>query len=192
MAETSRDRMRASDADRERVVERLRTALSEGRLDLGEYDERMQQAYSAKTYGDLDGLLTDIPVGQHPVPAAGEAKPKSPTGEWILHQWRGWVSVAVMLTAIWAISGFGDYWPGWIIGIWAAVLLWRTLNGLMSGAPRREVEERAARELKEQQDRERRALENERRAQQFRAPEPPREKNTDMSGSSGGDTPDPG
>lgn len=191
-----RDRMRASDADRERVVERLRTALNEGRLDLGEYDERMQQAYAAKTYGDLDRLLTDLPVGQHPAPAvAAEARPKSPTAEWILRQWRGWVSVAVVLTAIWAISGFGDYWPAWIIGIWGAALLWRTVNGLMTGAPRREIEARAARELKEREEKERRALENERRAQQFHAPappEPPKEKNTDMSGSQGSDTPDLG
>jgi len=185
--------MRASDADRERVVERLRTALNEGRLDLGEYDERMQQAYSAKTYGDLDGLLTDLPAGQHPVPASAEMepKPKNPTGEWIVNQWRGWVPVPIVLTAIWAVSGFGDYWPGWVIGIWAAALLWRTVNGLMTGAPRREAEERAARELKEREKKEQ-------RAQQFLAkpPEPPRKKNTDMSGSQGngggGDTPDLG
>jgi hypothetical protein len=186
-----RDQMRASDADRERVVERLRAALHEGRLDLGEYDERMQQAYAAKTYGDLDGLLTDLPVGQSPAVAADAVppKPKNPTAEWILHQWQSWVPAAVVLTAIWAISGFGDYWPGWIIGIWAAALLWRTVNGLMTGAPRREVEERAARELKEREEKERRALENERRAQQAY---PPRTKNTDMSGLSGDDTPDLG
>ena len=197
MTESSdRDRMRASDADRERVAERLRTALNEGRLDLDEYDERMQRTYAARTYGDLDGLLTDLPVGQHPVPAAAAEPPRrSPTAEWIFHQWRSWVPAAVALTAIWAISGFGDYWPGWIIGIWAAALLWRTVNGLMTGVPRREAEERAARELKEREDKERRALENERRAQQSSAPSPPlppKEKNTDMSGSSGADTPDLG
>ena len=55
--------MRAADADRERVAERLRAALEEGRLDLHEYDERLQGAYAAKTYGDLDALLTDLPRG---------------------------------------------------------------------------------------------------------------------------------
>jgi len=189
-----RDQMRASDADRERVVERLRTALNEGRLDLGEYDERMQRAYAAKTYGDLDGLLTDLPVGQHPAPAAAPvvAERKNPTAEWIVNQWRSWVPAAVVLTAVWAISGFGDYWPGWIIGIWAAALLWRTVNGLMTGAPRREAAERAARELKEREEKERRALENERRTRKAFPPRPPGEKNTDMSGSPGGDTPDHG
>jgi hypothetical protein len=190
----SRDQMRASDADRERVVERLRTALQEGRLDLGEYDERMQQAYAARTYGDLDGLLTDLPVASPPVPAArAEVKPKSPTAEWIVHQWQSWVPAAVVLTAIWAISGFGDYWPGWIIGIWAIALLWRTTNGLVSGAPRRMVEEREARELREREAKERWALDAERGARQSF---PTKEKNTDMSGSAGsgtgGDTPDLG
>jgi uncharacterized protein DUF1707 len=188
-----RDQMRASDADRERVVEHLRTALQEGRLDLGEYDERMQRAYAAKTYGDLDGLLTDLPVAQPPAPpgAPVEQRPKHPTVEWLAHQWQGWVPAALVLTAIWALSGFGDYWPGWIIGIWGVALLWRTINGLMTGAPRRMVEERAARELKERQQKERRALEAERQAQAF-GPSAPKEKNTDLSGSSGGDTPDHG
>jgi hypothetical protein len=193
-----RDQMRASDADREQVVERLRTALQEGRLDLGEYDERMQQAYAAKTYADLDGLLTDLPVTSPPVAAAApvESRPKHPAAEWVVHEWQSWVPVAVVLTVIWAISGFGDYWPGWIIGIWAVALLWRTINGLMTGAPRRMVEEREARELKEREAKERRALEAERRAQQTFPPPASGEKNTDKSGSRGvdpgGDTPDPG
>ena len=45
-----RDGMRAADTDREATAERLRVALEEGRLDLHEYDERLQQAYGAKTY----------------------------------------------------------------------------------------------------------------------------------------------
>jgi hypothetical protein len=103
------------------------------------------------------------------------------------------VPAALVLTAIWALSGFGDYWPGWVIGIWGVALLWRTINGLMTGAPRRMVEERAAKELREREEKERRALEAERRAQQTFPPAyPPKEKNTDMSGSSGTDTPDHG
>ena len=53
--------MRAGDADRQAVADKLRGALDEGRLDLHEYDERLQQAYAAKTYGDLNGLLDDLP-----------------------------------------------------------------------------------------------------------------------------------
>ncbi|WP_399125469.1 DUF1707 domain-containing protein [Streptomyces sp. ITFR-6] len=59
-AEPSRsaDRMRASDADREAVVEQLREAAAEGRIDLDELDARLSQALTAKTYGEL-APLTD-------------------------------------------------------------------------------------------------------------------------------------
>ena len=55
-------RMRASDADRQQVIERLRTALDEGRLKMDEYLERMGQASEAVTYGDLAPLYADLPV----------------------------------------------------------------------------------------------------------------------------------
>ena len=53
--------LRAGDTDRERVAERLRLALDEGRLNLYEYDERLRDAYGAKTYSELDALLADLP-----------------------------------------------------------------------------------------------------------------------------------
>ncbi|THA29290.1 DUF1707 domain-containing protein [Streptomyces sp. A1277] len=70
-AEPSRSaaRIRASDADREAVVERLREAAAEGRIDLDELDARLNLALTAKTYGDLAPLTDDlVPV----VPDAGE------------------------------------------------------------------------------------------------------------------------
>jgi len=57
------DELRASNADREAVVQRLNTAFSEGRLDLAELDERVAKAYAAKTLGDLRGLTIDLPAG---------------------------------------------------------------------------------------------------------------------------------
>src|SRR3954449_10530317 len=56
-----RDQIRAGDSDRERVAAQLKRALDEGRLDLSEYDERLQKTYAAKTFGDLNGLLDDLP-----------------------------------------------------------------------------------------------------------------------------------
>jgi hypothetical protein len=53
--------LRASDADRERVAERLRNAATEGRLTAEELEDRMHHALSARTYGELDGLVTDLP-----------------------------------------------------------------------------------------------------------------------------------
>jgi hypothetical protein len=54
--------IRASDDDRESVVTLLRDAYTEGRLTLDEFDERTAEAYSAKTWADLRGLTTDLPV----------------------------------------------------------------------------------------------------------------------------------
>ena len=59
--------LRASDSDRDRVVELLNAAYSEGRLSKDEYDGRLERAFSARTYADLDQLVTDLPVP--PVPA---------------------------------------------------------------------------------------------------------------------------
>ena len=57
-----RGEMRAADADRDRVVERLNMAYSEGRLSKDEYDGRLENALSARTYADLDQLVTDLPA----------------------------------------------------------------------------------------------------------------------------------
>jgi hypothetical protein len=64
--------MRAADADRDRVAGILGTAYSEGRLSRDEYDARLQSALSARTYADLDHVVTDLPAAQAagPSPAA--------------------------------------------------------------------------------------------------------------------------
>ena len=53
---------RAGDADREAIAERLRIAAGEGRIELWELDERLGQAYHAKTYGELAILVEDLPA----------------------------------------------------------------------------------------------------------------------------------
>jgi hypothetical protein len=54
--------MRMSDADRERVVERLHTAVGEGRLTLEEFDERVASVLAARTFGEVQPYLADLPV----------------------------------------------------------------------------------------------------------------------------------
>jgi len=62
--------LRASDADREATVERLRVAAEEGRLDHEELDERLTAAYGARYCAELEPLTTDVtPVAAPPVPA---------------------------------------------------------------------------------------------------------------------------
>jgi hypothetical protein len=53
--------LRASDADRDAVVDRLRDAAGEGRLEPDELEQRVDVALRARTYGDLAELLADLP-----------------------------------------------------------------------------------------------------------------------------------
>jgi hypothetical protein len=59
---TSADAMRASDSDRERVVQALQEQVGEGRLTLAEFEERSGIAYDAKTVGELRVLTEDLPI----------------------------------------------------------------------------------------------------------------------------------
>jgi hypothetical protein len=54
--------IRASDAEREHAVERLRVHAVEGRLTLEEFAERVERAYAARTTDDLDELVHDLPA----------------------------------------------------------------------------------------------------------------------------------
>lgn len=65
--------MRASDTDRERVAEQLREAAGHGRLTMEELEERLEGAYSAKTYAELEPLTRDLPAVGAPPPAAAAA-----------------------------------------------------------------------------------------------------------------------
>jgi len=58
---TSNTRTRASDADRDRIVAALREHLAAGRLTIEEFDGRMDKALAAKTLGELDSLMADLP-----------------------------------------------------------------------------------------------------------------------------------
>ena len=60
-----RSALRASDADREQVAERLRTAAGEGRLLAEELEHRLEASFAARTYGELDAIVSDLPR-EHP------------------------------------------------------------------------------------------------------------------------------
>jgi hypothetical protein len=127
----SRDEMRAGDSERQAVADRLKTALDEGRLELHEYDERLQRTYAAKTYGELDSLLTDLPgpvpaqqsrVQPYeppavPRPAAEAGETATPGAPPFLASYAG---VVVICFVIWGIScvASGDFiypWPLWML-----------------------------------------------------------------------------
>jgi hypothetical protein len=68
--------LRASHDDRDRVVELLRVAGGDGRLTAEELDERVGAALTARTYGELTALVSDLPAAPGSVVGAPDAKPK--------------------------------------------------------------------------------------------------------------------
>ncbi|MGW4029896.1 DUF1707 SHOCT-like domain-containing protein [Streptomyces sp. NPDC004838] len=66
------DAIRASDADRDRIADILRDALAEGRLDAEEHSERIDAVYRAKTLGELQPIVQDLPAA-----SAKSAEPDS-------------------------------------------------------------------------------------------------------------------
>jgi Domain of unknown function (DUF1707) len=134
--------MRAADTDRQTVAERLRAALDEGRLDLHEYDDRLQQAYAAKTYGELERLTTDLPNRQALVRPSASERDSSVTRRWLIHTWDEWVTavgicVAIWLTTVIASQDLFYFWPVWVAGPWGVVLIWQTVTGLSQGEPQK-------------------------------------------------------
>ncbi len=100
---------RASDSDRDGVIDRLRVAAGEGRLASGELEHRVGAALGARRLGELAPLLADL------LPAAPrrDALPLAtgPGAVWVVL-----LALAVLLVAIWAATGAGYFWPAWAVG----------------------------------------------------------------------------
>jgi uncharacterized protein DUF1707 len=132
-------KLRASDGERQEVVDRLRAALDAGRLKMDEYLERTGIAYEAVTYGDLVALHADLPE-ERPIakreasspataPDAGLARQgflaDLPTGLKVL--WTIWLTAVSINVVVWALvsgtSGELIYpWPLWVAGPSGAAL----------------------------------------------------------------------
>ena len=81
MPAAGRGHLRASHADRDRVVGILKTAFVQGRLTKDELDARVSQAFVARTYADLAALTADVPAGladAMPLPRAVRAQARRP------------------------------------------------------------------------------------------------------------------
>ena len=126
--------LRASNQDRQAVVDGLQNAFVEGRLQLHEYDERVALAYQAVTYADLAALFTDLPA-DNPIgpPAAKSAAAKPATAKPAVRHpglisdmplalqilWTIWISVLLINLVVWTIlevsQGSQDFWPIWLL-----------------------------------------------------------------------------
>jgi len=129
------DRMRASDADREAVAAKLRDHYAEGRLTQEELDERVSVALTAKTFGELRTLTTDLP-GPAAVPPRTAARPsRGGPPQWRHHRHRTPVPLFALIALLLVLASGG----GWalfaffrvILVFWLVMMLTRMIIGLV-------------------------------------------------------------
>lgn len=94
--------LRASDADREAAVGRLRIAAMEGRLDAEELAERVSAAYDARFCAELDRLTADV------TPSAAVGHPAPPTFMRPARRTNRWAIASLVLSLCWFIWFFGS------------------------------------------------------------------------------------
>ena len=98
--------LRASDADRERVAERLREHAGAGRLSIDELSERLETVFAARTLGELELPLADLP--------STEYRHRTSSFSFV-----PMLALVALLVTVWAVSGAGAFWPIWILlGVW--------------------------------------------------------------------------
>lgn len=105
--------LRVSDAERDAVAERLRQATAEGRLTPEELEERLGRALGALTRGELDAVVADLPAPRPRRRRSSGSRPELAT----------FASTALLLVAIWALTGMGYFWPAWPILGWGFFVL---------------------------------------------------------------------
>ncbi|GAA0227096.1 DUF1707 domain-containing protein [Cryptosporangium japonicum] len=128
--------LRVGDAERQVVVDRLKAALDEGRLDLTEFDERSALAYAARTEADLVPLTADLPAqpGRTPRPPVPGSEASVPRKRRLGSTEATWLRIAIILTGIWAITSvsrgeFVFFWPIFPLGVWGLFILANRLTG---------------------------------------------------------------
>ena len=106
--------LRASDAERDEVAERLRKAAVEGRLLAEELDERLGAALRARTHGELDALVADLP--QPPARRRRHGIPLPRTGpEFALAVVLAMLAVVVLIGLALIVAGAFFLWGFWIV-----------------------------------------------------------------------------
>ncbi len=97
--------MRASDADRDRVIDVLREAMGDGRLTADEFEERLRAAMASRTFGELAGLTDDLVAPPDP-----PVVPEEPVADVIRIRQRGG---SVSRTGRWAVPRRLELRPTW-------------------------------------------------------------------------------
>jgi hypothetical protein len=98
-----------ADSDRSTVADELRQHYDSGRLTLDEFEGRLAEVHAARTRGDLEQALRQLPRSEPPAS--------------LRLRDRRWSSLAlqyalinVVCILVWALSGaHHDFWPKWVL-----------------------------------------------------------------------------
>lgn len=123
------DRIRISDADRDRVTTRLRDHYAEGRLTPDELDERITAALNAKTFGDLRQVMKDLPQSAVGPPQPQQRPTQSPP-PWIVRRRRPRLLPLVLLVALAVLLVPG---AGWLFSLVFKMILVFWLVAMLAG-----------------------------------------------------------
>jgi hypothetical protein len=152
-------KIRASDQDRDRTAALLREHHAAGRLTLEEFNERLDKVYAAKTVGELDALMADLPaIDLYQLPDAslrrmrgggergGGGDPRLPwfrppgalmaahgsfSPAWRA-AWSSWLSISSICFFVWLVTGgsLASPWFLWIVGPCGLLMLGRWITGV--------------------------------------------------------------
>jgi len=109
--------LRASDAEREHHAELLREHAAQGRLTVDELEERLDRVYAARTRGELEPIVADLPAAHRPQPPRQRRRPR------VRPELVPFIAVNLVLIAIWAATGAGYFWPIWPLLGWGLGLI---------------------------------------------------------------------
>ncbi len=122
--------LRASDADREHIAERLRQAAAEGRLFSDELEERLGAALSARTYGELDAVVADLPGPEMALarPPRREVGPVRPVVAVLVALTAAVMLIGVVASTLVGHPGHEGFGPGPLIWLVWIAFGWRFWN----------------------------------------------------------------
>jgi hypothetical protein len=126
--------IRVGDADREATATQLREHYADGRLTLDELNERLDQAFAAKTRADLNAVMRDLPVAPRPImpiqpgPRSSGSGPRSGRPFAFLAPVFALFWLGVLVLGAGFLFGFGDK-PFIVVVVLAALAFLRKLFG---------------------------------------------------------------
>jgi hypothetical protein len=144
----SGDELRVSDADRERTAALLREHHAVGRLTAEEFEDRLEVVFTARTQGDLDALLGDLPaIDLYQLPSASirpasraVVRPRARGGTgldrrgdasllpWSAAGWVTWTAASSLLLVIWLGVGIASGGAAWLPWFLLIVIPWAIIN----------------------------------------------------------------